>query len=217
MAKIYKDDILDTSVNTRRKYRMIQNADGTVSFEDATTYLQIGDNFGAADINELLSGGNIRYNQETDKVQIMDTDGVWHDWKRGGLGSYDLISELVANGFTVTGSSAYSGNVSASGNSLVVTGSGSADGYGTVVLSGKKSTYMDSYGKLVVKCSKKNVVGDITVSIVNEINSVLTQKKITGTGTIELDINGIEFGYIQFSSYLGKNYGYTLSEIYLTN
>lgn len=51
--KVYKDDILDTSVNTRRKYNMIENADGTVSLEDATTYLQVGDDFGAADVNEI--------------------------------------------------------------------------------------------------------------------------------------------------------------------
>lgn len=47
----YKDDLLDTSVNEKRKYNMIQNSDGTVSFEDVTTYSQIGDSFGAADIN----------------------------------------------------------------------------------------------------------------------------------------------------------------------
>lgn len=47
----YQDDVLDTSVNEKRKYNMIQNADGTVSFEDVTTYSQNGDSFGAADIN----------------------------------------------------------------------------------------------------------------------------------------------------------------------
>ena len=50
----YKDDVLDTSVNTKRKYNMIQNDDGTVSFEDATTYLQEGDSFGAQEINDLV-------------------------------------------------------------------------------------------------------------------------------------------------------------------
>lgn len=47
----YKDDVLDTSKNEKRKYRMIQNEDGTVSFEDVTEYTQQGDAFGAADIN----------------------------------------------------------------------------------------------------------------------------------------------------------------------
>lgn len=48
----YKDDVLDTSVNEKRKYNLIQNEDGTVSLEDATVYSQAGDTFGAADVNE---------------------------------------------------------------------------------------------------------------------------------------------------------------------
>lgn len=48
----YKDDVLDTSVNEERKYRMITNDDDTVSFVDVTEYLQVGDSFGSADINE---------------------------------------------------------------------------------------------------------------------------------------------------------------------
>lgn len=47
----YKDDILDVSANELRKYQMIQNDDGTVSFLDVTEYMQTGDNFGAGDIN----------------------------------------------------------------------------------------------------------------------------------------------------------------------
>ena len=47
----YKNDILNTEVNTNRKFNMIQNQDGTVSFVDVTEYDQHGDNFGASDIN----------------------------------------------------------------------------------------------------------------------------------------------------------------------
>lgn len=46
----YKEDIL-ASNNTRRRYNMITNDDGTVSFEDVTEYEQTGDNFGAGDVN----------------------------------------------------------------------------------------------------------------------------------------------------------------------
>lgn len=49
----YKDDVLNTVENTRRKFRMISNPDGTFSFEDVTDYSQIGDTFGAADINAM--------------------------------------------------------------------------------------------------------------------------------------------------------------------
>lgn len=50
----YLDDILDASVNARRKYNLIQNDDGTVSFEDVTKYTQSGSVFGAKDVNEII-------------------------------------------------------------------------------------------------------------------------------------------------------------------
>lgn len=54
----YVDDVLDTSVNEKRKYNMIQNADGTVSFDDVTTYTQNGDSFGAKDVNDTNTAVN---------------------------------------------------------------------------------------------------------------------------------------------------------------
>lgn len=54
----YTDDVLDTSANTLRKYQMIQNDDGTVSFVDVTEYSQIGDSFGAADVNAIAEKVN---------------------------------------------------------------------------------------------------------------------------------------------------------------
>ena len=54
----YVDDVLDTSVNVKRKYNMIQNVDGTVSFDDVTTYTQNGDSFGAKDINDTNTAVN---------------------------------------------------------------------------------------------------------------------------------------------------------------
>ena len=48
----FKDDVLDTTQNQLRKYRMINNDDGTISFVDVTEYLQTGDSFGAAQVNE---------------------------------------------------------------------------------------------------------------------------------------------------------------------
>ena len=55
----FKDDILDITENTQRKYRMITNDDGTVSFVDATVYTQVGDSFGAGDVNNMTSRLNI--------------------------------------------------------------------------------------------------------------------------------------------------------------
>ena len=46
----FKDDIINEEVNERRKYRMIQNGDETVSFEDVTDYLQRGSLFGSKEV-----------------------------------------------------------------------------------------------------------------------------------------------------------------------
>ena len=45
----YKDDIFSGN----RKYTQIDNGDGTISFTDSTQYSQVGDTFGATQINEI--------------------------------------------------------------------------------------------------------------------------------------------------------------------
>ena len=44
----YQDDVFSGN----RKYTMVNNGDGTVSFIDQTQYVQVGDTYGAAEINE---------------------------------------------------------------------------------------------------------------------------------------------------------------------
>ena len=56
----FLDDILSEEMNQKRRYRVIQNDDGTISLEDATTYTQEGDNYGAQQINEERSAINDR-------------------------------------------------------------------------------------------------------------------------------------------------------------
>lgn len=54
----YKDDVLDTSVNAKRVYNLVDQSGNTVmselSLEDVTVYLQKGDEFGAQEVNELI-------------------------------------------------------------------------------------------------------------------------------------------------------------------
>ena len=74
----YKDDVLDTSKNEKRKFRMIQNDDGTVSFDDATEYTQQGDAFGAADINATNAKIN-EQNQSLTNINVnVGEDGKLH-------------------------------------------------------------------------------------------------------------------------------------------
>lgn len=65
----YKDDILDSTQNTRRKFRMIPNDDGTFSFEDVTDYLQYGDSFGALDLNAIT---NAIMNECLKRIDVVD-------------------------------------------------------------------------------------------------------------------------------------------------
>ena len=68
----YKDDILDTSVNEKRVYNLIDQSGNVVmsglSLEDVTVYSQVGDEFGATEINEANSELNwkIPYNISPD-------------------------------------------------------------------------------------------------------------------------------------------------------
>lgn len=70
----YKDDVLNTSKNTKRKYQMTTNADGTVSFTDVTDYSQEGDSFGAADINGITSNVNNLNNSILDSMSAINSN-----------------------------------------------------------------------------------------------------------------------------------------------
>ena len=100
----YKDDVLDTSKNTKRKYNTIQNSDGTISLEDVTEYTQKGDDFGAADINatnakvnvlnDSLSDIDVRYNSETGAPEWSPRGAdAWSPFK-----SVKLLNASTGNG-----------------------------------------------------------------------------------------------------------------------
>ena len=71
----YQDDVFEGS----RKYTMVNNSDGTVSFVDQTNYLQVGDSYGASEINEQ----NAAINEKG--VVVSDTDIPVIDRKAGNL------------------------------------------------------------------------------------------------------------------------------------
>lgn len=56
------DDILSPS-NTARKYRVINNSDGTISLEDVTVYSQIGSPYGSKQLNESNAAINALYDE----------------------------------------------------------------------------------------------------------------------------------------------------------
>lgn len=117
----YSDDILDTSINTSRKYNFNKNTDGTYSIVDKTVYTQEGDYFGAADINAtntyvneltgqiLLDGYNSKkttFNADGSITEVNITTGYSEITTFNSDGSitqqkYDQDSELLATMVTV--------------------------------------------------------------------------------------------------------------------
>lgn len=64
----FKDDILAESMEGRRRYQMITNEDGTVSFVDVTEYEQIGSEFGQAEVNAI----HREINRKFDSGDVVD-------------------------------------------------------------------------------------------------------------------------------------------------
>lgn len=68
LATNFKDDILNSSMGSKRRYNLIQNSDGTVSLEDVSTYNQVGSEYGASQVNAT----NNAVNASADAGKIID-------------------------------------------------------------------------------------------------------------------------------------------------
>ena len=64
----FMDDILNESMNGKRRWIITQNDEGTYTFEDATTYDQLGNTFGQAQVNEM----NKAINESVDQARVID-------------------------------------------------------------------------------------------------------------------------------------------------
>lgn len=94
----FQDDILTEDMDGRRRYQMITNADGTVSFVDVTEYTQVGSNFGQAQINAT----NEAVNESADKNKIIDSKedllaNTQAGMMAGALAVKEIRSELNEN------------------------------------------------------------------------------------------------------------------------
>lgn len=80
----YKDQVLDTTQNVKRKYTMINNGDGTYSFDDETVYSEQGSSFGAGDINAT--------NEEVNTLnENLTADGTPFRFGKDANGKYGYI------------------------------------------------------------------------------------------------------------------------------
>ena len=88
----FKDDILAPSMGGKRKYRIIDNGDGTYSIEDATDYTQTGSDFGAGQINAT----NQAVNDSCDKADVIDNlEDVVANQANGKIAGAKSVAELA--------------------------------------------------------------------------------------------------------------------------
>lgn len=73
----FKDDVLNASMGGRRRYRMINNADGTVSLEDVSSYDVTGSEFGSQQVNEMVKSlygfipDNVTFNDDGSISEVL--------------------------------------------------------------------------------------------------------------------------------------------------
>lgn len=90
----FKDDIL-SEVNTKRKYKMTNNPDGTISLEDVTEYQQLGTMFGAKEVNEIISA--ILENERSAASAQETSDSI----KKNALKTLNEVKVATQPGFFV--------------------------------------------------------------------------------------------------------------------
>lgn len=221
----YVDDVLDTTKNQLRKYQQIQNDDGTVSFVDVTEYTQVGTSFGAKDINDTNAAINdvngklsVRYNTDTDTVQIL-YNGTWVDWKSGeqtdiplfisGQGS---VNTDISGGFTKT-SGNYTGNVNLNAIVMSTTNATNTSGSYSVVIGSGKLIDRTVYKKVkfhatVSGSGSNNAYANLNTDKTNNGDRLAPkdgyQRIVTGDNVLDIS-DAASNGYLCF--FLGVNSG----------
>lgn len=105
----YKDDILDTSVNKKRVYNLIDQSGNVVmsglSFEDVTVYLQNGDELSSSAVNEAfgnINNRNLMTYTSLSQLGLSLDDVTSHDIIALALGKNAVISFQVDNTQAIT-------------------------------------------------------------------------------------------------------------------
>ena len=93
----FQDDVLNASMNGKRRYMLLQQDDGSYILNDVTSYDTEGSTFGAAQINAT----NQAVNQSVDKDDVLNTSeeveaNVDEKKVTGALVTKQLISEFQA-------------------------------------------------------------------------------------------------------------------------
>nr|DAK69190.1 MAG TPA: hypothetical protein [Caudoviricetes sp.] len=145
----YKDDIY----SGKRRYRIIQNDDGTVSFDDVTDYTQDGDIYSAGDVNETNKAVNQNAGDIADIQKLRYATFKADDWSQ----SAPYIQRVVVPGMTVNDVPIISLHIADGTTSVDAKSQSKAYGYVDRAVSGG--------GQLVLYCYNSKPSVDFTVAI----------------------------------------------------
>lgn len=176
----YKDDVFSGN----RKYTMINNQDGTVSFTDSTEYTQEGDTYGAAQINEANQkvndlDANAYRNTDSAETAIADNDYFpFYDTSASAKKKtlWSNLKAILTNVFAIKVHNS---------NSASTYGAGNASSFGHVKLS---DSYLSSGG------AAANSVGASSAAVVSAYTKINNQLKANNT-EIYMDYKNGRYGY----------------------
>ena len=172
----YKDDVF----SGKRKYNQINNVDGTISFEDVTDYAQVGDSYGAAQINEINDTVNNINNKGYKNDDAAETSIADNDYfpffdasanaKKNTL--WSNIKSVLTNVFAIKNHAANS----------TVYGAGNANVYGHVKLSDNYASSAGAAASAVAASSKAvNDAFNTNKNSINSLSGTVTSNKTTET------------------------------------
>lgn len=184
----FKDDVLASSMSGKRRYRLIHNSDGTVSLEDATTYTQVGSNFGAAQANATNTAVNASLATDGNASNVVNTFSQAST--RSNLATGEKLSVSlgkIMKWFADLGASAFRSVA----NNLTTSSSGGAvlDAYQGYLLNNNKvavSNVIDALSDVVANTQSKKPAGSLALKAAynelnGKLNNIILSEEITVT------------------------------------
>lgn len=173
----FQDDVLGDLMGGKRRYRLIHNSDGTVSLEDATTYTQVGSNFGASQVNNISKAVNASLATDGNASNVVNSFSQAS--ARSNLSNGEKLSVSlgkIMKWFADLKDSAFRSVA----NNLTTSSSGSSvlDAYQGYLLNNNKvatSNVIDSLSDVVANTQSKKPAGSLALKAAyNELKGKLT-------------------------------------------
>ena len=178
---VLKTDYKGDSYSGKRKFKMTENSDGTVSFEDVTPYTQTGDDFSAATLNTFATA----INESVDKNNVMtDLDEIYSNTsseKVAGAIALKLMMEKSKETIKIPLSGQSGGEIKISGKDVNVSG-------------GKCFILASIQMKTTSQRSTLIVTVDDTDSKIEATTLSTTFETVVAHGIIDLDEGSHEIG-----------------------